>query len=100
MKYLKQYESQNKKYKIGDYVLLDDVPEYGWTIYMYAKILNITIENENRKSIVYYDLSAISKKTGDLIIIKEIENYVILRKLTSEEIEKFEILLDQNKYNL
>ena len=100
MKYLKQYESQNKKYKIGDYVLLDDVPEYGWTIYMYAEILNITIENENRKSIVYYDLSAISKKTGDLIIIKEIENYVILRKLTSEEIEKFEILLDQNKYNL
>ena len=100
MKYLKQYESQNKKYKIGDYVLLDDVPEYGWTIYMYAKILNITIENENRKSIVYYDLSAISKKTGDLIIIKEIENYVIIRKLTSEEMEKFEILLDQNKFNL
>ena len=98
MKYIKQYENIDNKYKVGDYVLLDieeierenirtasqDVP-----ISELGLIIDIDL-NINYP----YIIKSISNKTCR---IREVE---IIRLLTPSEIDKFELTPISNKYNL
>jgi len=84
------------KYKNGDYILLDEKEEHGWTVYLSAKILNVLPYYDQ----VCYKLLTIIKKTGKELILRSVVEDAIDRKLTSKEIEEFEIIIDASKYNL
>ena len=99
MKYIKTYETKNIKYKIGDYVLLDkkiiedeDLPD------TYALIYNKFKGAHINGSYYFYDVKFPNSK-GDHDGY-EVEYSEIIRKLTPEEIQEYNIKKDSMKYNL
>lgn len=116
MKYIKTYESKyisnNFKYKVDDYVLLDinsirevfKESDYN-TIFPYYKNYGIIIDIP-KQSIndlnPLYDVQAIDNNTYKLSEILEcyIKQSQIIRKLTPTEIEDFNSILTANKFNL
>ena len=100
MKYIKTYEELEYKYKIGDYVLLDIDAIVG---------KNIFNNNLDPKDIPKEDKGEISLINKDLFYeytVKlfndecGVDNDEIIRKLTPEEIEEYEIKKASLKYNL
>lgn len=88
MKYIKTHESFfDLKYGIGDYVKLDD----DILFYPYAKIIELNRVSGYYKCIMFFS----NKIDSDWIDSRNIE-----RVLTPQEIQEFEIKLNQNKYNL
>ena len=102
MKYIKKYEfggeiNKNKKYEIGDYVVIDlnkierdnpydDIPPYKYCIIFDDD----TIDEE------FFDYFAKFYDNFTFYINdNEIERY-----MTTQEIEEFKIKKDTNKYNL
>ena len=108
MKHLKKFENADymeniPKYNKGDYVLflttsLDSTIRNCDIYNGYGKIFKPPLGN---KLLWLYDVKYIRKETFTL---DEMEEYIIeddiIRKLTQEEIEEFEIKLNSNKYNL
>jgi hypothetical protein len=86
MKHLKKYESISLKYSIGDYVLMS------------GETLELKI-NQPVKIIRILDWGDYIVMYNDGTTTALIDKY-ILRYLTPEEIEEYEIKLSQNKYNL
>jgi len=96
MKYLKTYEDRNRRYKKGDYVLVD-----------VEKIIKKTgnlisdLKQEPTKIIKVYHHHIYSFlvqfDNGDNFNISYDE---IIRNLTPIEIKEFELKQDANKYNL
>jgi hypothetical protein len=113
MKYIKTYEKRkyvkkqnfeieikpyyDYKYKKGDYVLLVDDPSFRWTCYLVVKIINVTTQY---RSSMPYTFLAIDKKRNEEIELSHMEQYTIQRLATQEEIERIELILKANKYNL
>jgi hypothetical protein len=87
--YRKKFHNHDK-YEIGDYVLLNDDPKNKWMIDIECEI--IKIENDSYQISSFY-------KNGKCAILW-IHNDEISRKMTSEEIEKYEIKKNSEKYNL
>ena len=96
MKYLKKFE--NIEYEVGDYVKLKYVPID--TVY-YARIENL---EENRFVQIIHIKTNTSHSCMFRILKTGIEfssnPFCIDRKLRKEEIEKYEIEQNINKYNL
>jgi hypothetical protein len=91
MRYLKKYENY-EKYKIGDYILIQlfFVNKYKWckkTIK--GKIVRITLSALFPYKIIFDD------NTCDTI-----QEHVIIRRLTPEEIDEYEAKIQSKKYNL
>ena len=101
MKYIKAYENFNFfKYNIGDYVLLYNKLEYNWTIDLRVKIIGFEGGNykmEAHEITPNYKLGVTSLNT---VIFTHLKDDIIERKLTPEEIDEFEMMLQANKYNL
>jgi len=92
MKYIKTYEEMSSKYKIGDYVFVD-----------------LNIKNNKDKHVGYAKILDIDKGVSIPFFVKAIyrEDRTVkfwtgtpARKLTPEEIEEFETIIDSKKYNL
>jgi len=106
MKHLKLFENLDymeikPKYKKGDYILLSitlDSLIQEYDIYKnYGKIIGTM----GGRSSWMYDVKYLNKNT---FTPDEMTEYIleknIIRKLTQEEIEEFEIKLHTNKYNI
>ena len=100
MKYIKTYEellpvfTSSEKYEIGDYVFVD---------------LNIMWKDDKDKHVGYAKILDIDKGVSIPFFVKAIyrEDRTVkfwtgtpARKLTPEEIEEFETIIDSKKYNL
>jgi len=96
MKYIKTFEdSQSEvKYKIGDYVILS---ESDWMVKPFVKILDHWWNDEANMD--DYEAEAILDEDSGIgkVIICDDD---IERKMTPEEIEKFELEKSAQKYNL
>lgn len=97
MKYLKQFEKYNKKFKLGDFVII--ISEYT-SIYVGTKFKNGDICK-------VIDIISDSYGMGSEYILIENENGVIekyskdrLKIATQKDIEKYEIKKSTNKYNI
>lgn len=119
MKHLKTYEDTAEdntieytpKYKTGDMILLNtpriraEYPLNSYdSVFPYYKNYGLIVSEAKKLSTTsfMYDVSAINKKTMLLTEIQEcyVSEENIKRKLRKKEIEYFEIILDQNKFNL
>lgn len=97
MKYLKKFEIYSEKlfpkeYKIGDYILLDNIKleEEGYKCDGLGKIIKIFSRQLLYPYLVLFD-------NNDQLYLEEDK---IVRLLTTEEIELYESKLEAIKYNL
>jgi len=93
MKYLKKFENERYGalyYNVGDYVLGN---------WKYNKLSKIILDNNKNYRSYDYIVESLIEDTEtfekDMIDEEQIE-----RKLTSKEIEKFDLIKDTKKYNL
>ena len=95
MKYIRTLEELSELPKIGEYFKLDDVVSYGLREYFetenqgYIKIIDTKPNNYNK-------YVALTTKNVKLDFHQDLMD----RKLTDDEIEKFEFDLTRNKYNI
>jgi len=94
MKYIKQFETYDGLiYKVGDYVLFNG--HNGTLDNLLSKI--IIVNNNEIRSYDYVIESIIKDNKFDKDVIWQEE---ISRKLTEEEILKYDMIKNSNKYNL
>lgn len=100
---IKQFLNFNT-YKVGDYILLKDSTlefyKKGYNLYKFAKIESIASYSTSS-----YILQAIFKDSTKKSSNFSVDNFAIPidfieRKLTKKEIEKLDLTINTNKYNL
>ena len=109
----KLFEKEGDKFKIGDWVLLEEQPDgngslFNWNVYRYVKILdnnsaknhyNPYNEDDYEEPQNDYKIETFDLKTNELkkFWVDAVE---IDRKLTPEEIEETKAILLAKKYNI
>ena len=90
MKHIKTFEEKNKKYKVGDYIIVKDQSRPN----CYVRIEEV---NDGRA----FDYMAIDYNfDNDQLSRYPIFEDEIIRKMTPDEIKNLKILRDTKKYNL
>jgi len=103
MKYIKTYEENKKypKYNVGDYVLLS-IKKIDKNNIKYGNDDPISIPDDSLAQIVGIDFNVDYPYTSKFYNNREfdLKPNEIIRLLTPEEIEEFEMKKEANKYNL
>jgi hypothetical protein len=100
MKYLKKFEDNNLKYRVGDWVKIKIIPDFVHGIERIDDNLFVKIENiQHDKNYGQYDSLYEFKTllTNQMIFGNQ---YYIRRKMTKKEIKDFKIKIEAQKYNI
>lgn len=100
MKYIKKFERLKiSDINIDDYVLIKKRSYNGVNLIPYAKIIKIgNVKTHSMKYKTWFKIGVFDENYKYIIISCHIED--IIRKMTQDEIEFFNIELNANKYNL
>ena len=103
MKYIKAFEKEGDKFKIGTWVLLEIDNDSPWTVYPYVKIINrestMSHNDEDEEPLNDYEVETFSLKNGKTETFW-VDDFDIDRKLTNREIKDVQLKIDAMKYNL
>lgn len=94
MKYIKIFEKIEEQYEIDDFVHLE-IEEF-WTIYPDVKILG---KHSKKSAGHYYNIES-QLKVNNSVESFWINSDDIERKSTDEEIMRYKLRLESNKYNI
>lgn len=97
MRYIKKYE-KFKDAKVDDYLLLTKTATERYGMYPYCRVKFVEVILFGGMKIYEYnvDIINVGNKRGDFWITES----DVKRKMTQEEIEKFNIMLTANKFNI
>lgn len=94
MKYIKKYEQNDYQFNIGDFVKIDTiVKNVKEKVYVVNKRMHLTTRQ-------YYVIDIVNGKVNDDVYSSSWEDESNLRLATSDEIERYEMKNDIDKYNL
>ena len=100
MKYLKSFEDNDLKYKVGDWVKIKIIPDFVYDIGKIDDNLFVKIEDMEKYIVsgeIEYCVTFRTLLTNQKLYGNQ---YFILRKMTKEEIKEFKIKIEAKKYNI
>ena len=92
------FENLKLKYKVGDYIYIE-TKQQGTLIDLYGKIVSLNPHDSDNNPSWFYKVYVIDSADNKLKYIY-IRQYIIIRKMTSEEIKEFETKKLSLKYNI
>jgi hypothetical protein len=94
MKYIKKYEQNDYQFNIGDFVKIDTlVKNVKEKVYVVNKRMHLTTRQ-------YYVIDIVNGRVDDDVYSSSWEDESNLRLATPDEVERYEMKNDIDKYNL